>query len=195
MGKFSKYVNTGEETNAVLLRHPGVYTWRWIVGSICLALAFFFLWPFLKLGSWGALGFGTTLGVGLYVLLKTLRLWRGTFVITTPERLVDVVRLGWWGEAVSQIKFRDIQDISWTRQGFGSLIYRYGTVHIVGAQGAVRLALPALPQPESVAVKLIAAAERARGEILPHNGHVSEPLTKRERDTFLRDTWHGQART
>ena len=162
--KLEHYLKPGEELWQIYQRHVATYLVGWLIGGVLVALGFFFIWPLFRFGTWGVAGFAVIIVVGLFMLFRTTKLFRGNVVLVTSEGLVDISRSGLWGEAVSRLSYADIQDVSWFRHGFWAVVFRYGTVQVLGAAGTVHLAFPGLPNPHEMSAKVTSWREQVRNQ-------------------------------
>jgi hypothetical protein len=187
MRKLDKYLKPGEELWQVYKRHGLTYFLWWIIGCLLVLGAFFFLWPLFRIGGWGVLIFLVLFFVGAGIIIRTVRLWNGNLLLLTNQRVIDISRSGLFGETVSEMPFYDIQDISWARKGFWAAIWRYGTVQLVSAGGAVRLLFPNLIKPADIAAQIAGLKDKARG--LASEPKTNPLVTSQERAEIIKEVF------
>lgn len=187
MRKLDKYLKPGEELWQVYKRHGLTYFLWWIAGFVLILAAFFFLWPLFRMGGWGVVIFLVLLFVGAGIIIRTIRLWNGNLLLLTSQRVIDISRSGFWGETISEMPFYDMQDVSWGRKGFWATIWRYGTVQLVSAGGAVRLLFPNLIKPADIATQIAGLKDKARG--LVNEPKVNPPTTSKERAQIINEVF------
>lgn len=138
----------------LLLREVRRTPWS-LIGSALLTLAvllgpFFFLFPLLRLGSWGVGLFFLALFTGLVLLVRLLILYFFNVLIITNLRLIDVDQRGFFTQVVSETTYDKIQDVSYAIKGLGQTLLQYGNVMIQTAGNQANLEIRSVRYPERV---------------------------------------------
>lgn len=172
MSHSTRYLRDGEGLLVAYRRHALSYWRNWLAAALFIGAASFFLWPLLRLGSWGAAGAATLLLAGVLTLWRTGRLWRGNVMLVTNLRIIDVSREGFFTETVSEVVWGNIADVSWSRQGLLAFAARYGTVQVVATLGNIHFVFPNLPHPARVAQQLLDMRQQFQ---FNHSQHENTP--------------------
>ncbi|MBU1039227.1 hypothetical protein KKC17_03335 [Patescibacteria group bacterium] len=155
MINLSKYLEPGEVVTATY--QPILLSQGWTIfwGSLAWALALFLVWPLINQGQWGLIGLGLLIIVGSYWLLRARLLWRGTLLLLTEKRLIDINRLGLFKEVVSQVAYVNLEDVNWTKPGLAAQLLNYGTVAVSYSHGTIKLNFSHIKNPKELATKII----------------------------------------
>ncbi|MFZ5390860.1 MAG: hypothetical protein ACOZAJ_01115 [Patescibacteria group bacterium] len=155
MLNLSKYLEPGE---GVLKRYYPIWfnqAGAFLAGGFFWAAALFLLWPLLKQGDWGIIGLILLAILGSYFLLRARLLWRGTCLVLTDKRLIDINRAGLFKEIVSQVAYLNLEDISWSKPGLLARLFDYGTVTVSYSRGSIKLNFSHMKNPKELASQLI----------------------------------------
>lgn len=146
----TRHLGEGEEVLAIVRRYPWSMVFPALVAMVILLAPFFFLFPLLRLGSWGVLLILLLMAVGLFLCLRLVVLYSLNALILTTKRLIDVDQRGFFHRVVSESTYEKIQDVSFSLKGIGQTLFRYGTVHIQTAGSQVNLEIHNVRHPERV---------------------------------------------
>lgn len=101
-------------------------------------------------GWWGQGIFGIVLFIGLWILLRTLLLWRKTMLIITSDRLIDMYQKSLLEKIISEVPYHQIEDAAGRIKGIFGTIFRYGRLTIQTGNGTVRIIVDKVKQPVRV---------------------------------------------
>lgn len=126
---------------SVTLLLPGL-----LVAGLLLA-PFFFMMPLVR---WETLGFiimGLSAGLGAFLGLRWLVIWRGSVCAVTERRIIIVQRKGFFDRRVTELPFSKIHEVSYVVKGMLATIFRYGTVLIESAGSDEPIAVKKVSHP------------------------------------------------
>ncbi len=138
---FQKRLQADEEIVAFVRPFGLVYFWWFFLGVVLLLGAFYYLFFFLQMGLLGKLILLGLVLLGVFVLLKTIIVWRFTAVVITNKRIIDFDQKGIFAREISEAPFANIQDISLQQNGFWAVALKFGTIKIqtAGSQNVLEL--------------------------------------------------------
>jgi hypothetical protein len=110
----------------VMFLLPVFFAWPLIVVALILVrylahFDFFGYWPLV-------LAFAVLLV--LLVVLYKLFIWRMDALIITDQRVVENEQRGFFSKTVTELLYRDILEISYSKEGMTASIYNYGDIKI-----------------------------------------------------------------
>ncbi|MEK7518503.1 MAG: PH domain-containing protein [Patescibacteria group bacterium] len=143
-------VKEGEEVLALVRRTPLVVVAPTFLVAVLIIAPFFFLYPLLKYGSFGVALIIFSVGIGVFLGLRTMWVHQLNAFILTATRIVDVDQRGFFHRVVSETTFDKIQDVSYIIKGVAATIFRYGSVVIQTAGTAANLELNGVRNPQRV---------------------------------------------
>ncbi|OGH61069.1 MAG: hypothetical protein A2848_02865 [Candidatus Magasanikbacteria bacterium RIFCSPHIGHO2_01_FULL_50_8] len=131
-------------------RFPFVHFGTYCGATLLMLIPFFFLFPLMKLHTWGvALGV-VVFCAGAYIFLRTFYLWYHNVFVITTDRIIDFDQRGFFERVVSQSSWEKIQDISVHIHGASQTFFHYGDVNIKTAWGSVDLCVPSIFRPNNM---------------------------------------------
>ncbi len=138
---FQKRLQEDEEIVAFVRPFGLVYFWWFFLGIVLLFSAFYYLFFFLQIGWLGQIILLGLVVLGIFVLLKTIIVWRFTAVVITNKRIIDFDQKGVFARQISEAPFANIQDISLEQNGFWAVALKFGTIKIqtAGSQNVLEL--------------------------------------------------------
>lgn len=99
----------------------------------------FFSWPLLIIAMlsarywldfnfFGYWGWSLTLAVLIVILVILYRyfIWRNNALIITNQRIVENEQHGFFSKTVTELLYRDIREISYSKEGMNASLYDYG---------------------------------------------------------------------
>ncbi len=145
---FEKRLQTDEEIVAFVRPFGIVYFWWFLLSLLLILGAFYYLFLLLNSGILGKIIFVSVLLLGIFVLIKTLVIWRFTAVVITTKRIIDFDQQGIFSRTISEAPFSNIQDISLEQKGFWSVVLKFGTIKIqtAGTQNVLELQYVRFPR-------------------------------------------------
>lgn len=146
---------------AVTLIFPGI-----LVAALLLA-PFFFMMPLVRWETLGYIIMGLSWGVGLFLGLRWLVMWRGSVLAVTERRLIIVRRNGFFERRVTELPFSKIHEVSILVKGVLPTIFRLGTMLIESAGSDEPIAVDKVHHPErlqDLVTELQAQAGRGAGD-------------------------------
>lgn len=100
-----------------------------------MVLDFYFFVPLWNLHLWkwdiSIVGRVFFVLIILYAVIHALRayvIWRGTMLIVTNQRVIDVDRRGLFDRIVSEIPYQSLSDVSYRSKGFIEMTANIGTI-------------------------------------------------------------------
>lgn len=90
---------------------------------------------------------GAFILVSVYLFFKWLS-WSTTVFIITNERVIDINRKGIFNKVVTQVEFRNIQEVLYEINGIIATLFRIGNVLIKTLEGTV--AMHGVYRPEQI---------------------------------------------
>ena len=135
---------------ALVRRTPLVVVAPTFLVAVLIIAPFFFLYPLLKYGSFGVALIIFSVGIGVFLGLRTMWVHQLNAFILTATRIVDVDQRGFFHRVVSETTFDKIQDVSYIIKGVAATIFRYGSVVIQTAGTAANLELNGVRNPQRV---------------------------------------------
>lgn len=148
--QLTRNLKEGEEVVRIVRRYPGSLLFPALPAMAFLLGPFFFLFPLLKLGVFGALGFVILLMIGGILTARLMILYSLNALVITNQRLIDVDQRGFFHREVSESTFDKIQDVSFSMKGVSQTLFRYGTVLIQTAGAQSNLEIRYVQNPERV---------------------------------------------
>ena len=110
----------------VMFLLPVFFTWPLIIIALVLVrylahFDFFGYWPLV-------LAFAVLLV--LLIVLYRFFIWRMDALIITDQRVVENEQRGFFSKTVTELLYRDILEISYTKEGMVASLYNYGDIKI-----------------------------------------------------------------
>ena len=116
-----------EKLIKVVRRHmmflvPVFFSWPLVIIGLVLVR---YVFDFNFLGYWGWILIFAVLLVALIILYKYF-IWRNSALIITDQRVVENEQRGFFSKTVTELLYRDIREISYSKEGVNASIYDYG---------------------------------------------------------------------
>ena len=128
-------LHSDEEVKDVVRQYTARLVAPFAVLAILYIFAFFFFMPLwnLRLWSWDIAIVGKTiffgaLIFGLIYFLRAYVIWRGTMLIITNQRIIDVDRRGFFDRIVSEVPYQSLSDVSYRSKGIVEMTANIGTI-------------------------------------------------------------------
>lgn len=146
----TKNLREGETLVAIARRHLASL-FLGVVFSIMFLLApFFFLFPLVRLGQWGILGFFVLVTIGILLTTRTTMLYFLNMLAISTKRIIEVDQLGFFEQRVNEVNLEKIQNVSFSVKGVFQTLFRYGAVHIRVVGQQQELTVKNVARPEQV---------------------------------------------
>lgn len=139
-----------EQIVAEIRRFGFTYIWRWIGALIPFVAAGLYMFWLFKQGTWGTIGFLTLLGAGVGGCISNYVRFKGTVLILTNYRIVDIAKDGIVGRTISEAELGDIEDVVVRQRGLWRMMFNYGTVEIRVRDSKVRIDVEYVKRPIGV---------------------------------------------
>lgn len=139
-----------EQVKAILRRHPATIAAPLVLATFLIVLPFFLLFPLFAWGIAGIVLFLAAVVIGIVTAIRALVLWDADVLVVTNMRLVEVDQKGLLTRSVSEAALKNIQDVSWIRNGMAETMFHMGTVKISTAGNAAVIEAKRIPHPEAV---------------------------------------------
>jgi hypothetical protein len=128
-------LHSDEEVKDVVRQYTARLVSPFAVMSLLFIFAFFFFVPLwnLHLWSWnisvaGKTIFFASLSFGLFYFWRSYVIWRGTMLIITNQRIIDVERRGFFDRIVSEVPYESLSDVSYRSKGLIEMTAGIGTI-------------------------------------------------------------------
>lgn len=128
-------------------RYGLTFSHWWFLIIILFGVPFFFMFWLFQHDWWGQMLFIIPVVLGLLVSVRTIFLWQKNKTIITTHRVIDIDRRGFFEEAVSEIPYDQIEDVSGRIKGIFGMIFNYGNVEIETASSKTNIILEKIKQP------------------------------------------------
>jgi membrane protein YdbS with pleckstrin-like domain len=138
------------------------------VATLLLLLAFFLLVPFFSFGGVGAALFLLLLAFAVSIGVRSWVLWRGTFLMVTNQRVIDVDRTGLFRWVISDVTYQNIADIAFVVKGPLQALCRAGNVLVSTISGSHSIEAHFVPNPGAVREAIV-------GQVLLHRKGEPQP--------------------
>ncbi len=172
--RLQKRLKEGESAVLIVRKYPFVFLGQILFSSFFIIAPFFFLFPLLRWGGWGALIFFIGLLIGIVVAVRVFVEYSFNVFLITDTRIIDIDRKGFFDRTVSETTYDKIQDVSFRSHGVMQTILHYGSVIIQTAGQQANIELHGVKNPELVQQTII-EIQREKNE----RGEISaEELTK-----------------
>lgn len=143
-----------EQIVFIARKHGIVYLWWWILSFLFIVVPFFFMFWLFQHGIWWQLVFFASLTGGLFILIRTIFLWKKNSAIITTHRIADIDQRGFFDQFVTEIFYDQLDNVSGHIKGFWGTLWRYGVVSIQNANGKMEIILDKVKQPVYVQQKI-----------------------------------------
>ena len=143
-----------EQIIFIARKHGIVYLWRWILSFLLIVAPFFFMFWLFQRGFWGQSAFFASLAIGLFILIRTVFLWKKNSAIITTHRVADIDQRGFFDQFVTEIFYDQLDNVSGHIKGFWGTLWRYGVVSIQNANGNMEIILEKVKQPVFIQQKI-----------------------------------------
>lgn len=139
-----------EEITLFVRSHPVKLAAPLAACAVLLIVPLFFMAPLFSLGRSGLAAFFLLLALALFLAVRKYTLWRGTALVVTSERVIDLDRRGFFRRIVSEVTFENVADISFEIAGFWQTVFHAGNVLVATRSGSHSLEASFVPEPQSV---------------------------------------------
>ena len=146
---------------------PGV-----MFGSLVVLMNFFLLAWWFQHDPFGPLAFALVLGLGAFIILRSVVLWRKNILLITNQRVIYYQQRGLFDQIATEVGYEKIQDIRYSIKGIVQTMYKIGTITLQTAGSTNVISADFLPQPMQVQ-RLIADQQRRAV------GHSPLPMQRR----------------
>lgn len=113
-------------------------------------LLFLFLFPLFRLGMIGSVLFFVCLGIDLFFIFRILITWYGTCFIITNQRVIIVIRTGYFKKNVQETPFSSIAEISYQTNGFLQMLLSFGSIKLTFPPPREPFFLHSIGRPETL---------------------------------------------
>jgi len=128
-------LHSDEEVKDVIRQYTARLVAPFAVLALLYIFAFFFFVPLwnLRLWSWNIDYVGRTIFFGSLIFgaiyfLRAYVIWRGTMLIVTNQRIIDVDRRGFFDRIVSEVPYESLSDVSYRSKGIIEMTAGIGTI-------------------------------------------------------------------
>lgn len=141
-------LNDGEKIRDIVQRYWITYFWSWLIILMFFTIPFFFMFWLFNHEWWGQSLFFISVLVAIFLLTRTLFIWRKNALIITTHRIIDIDQRGFFEKIISDIELSDVEDVAGKIKGFWSTIFKYGTTIIEADEGRVQIIAEKIKHPE-----------------------------------------------
>lgn len=124
---------------------PMFFTWPLIIVALILVR---YIARFDFFGYWSLVLAFAVLAV-LLVIMYRLFIWRMDALVITDQRFVENEQRGFFSKTVTELLYRDILEISYTKEGLSASLYNFGDIKIRTA-AENELVFEKIPNPAEV---------------------------------------------
>jgi hypothetical protein len=103
---------------------------KFVLLGLWVLLPFFFLFPLLRGGVPGLVFFFLILLPGILYLYRAYRKWSGTALVVTDKRIIDIHQKRLFERKVSEVYYRQLEDVVYRTKGIVPTLCRYGDVRL-----------------------------------------------------------------
>jgi hypothetical protein len=143
----------GEQIQAIVRRHASTIVPGLILGGLLIALPFFFLFPLIHVGFFGAVIISLCLAGGLFYSIKTLLLWDANTMLITDRRVMIVHQNGPWDRRVIEWPIYGLS-VSIEQPGWFDSMFHTGQISLLGFGSSVPTSMDRIANPERIAAIL-----------------------------------------
>ena len=143
-----------EEVLEVIRASLAPYAGKFILLVLWLALPFFFLFALWREGTVGITVFLVWLLCGIVLLLRAYLCFEGTAFIVTDQRVVDHDQRGFFHRVVTEARYDQIDEVSYSIKGLWPTIFRYGTLVLQLRGSSANIEVDYVSHPSRVATLL-----------------------------------------
>jgi membrane protein YdbS with pleckstrin-like domain len=143
-----------EEIKTIFRQYAAKPMAPFTISFLLLVLAFAFFLPlwYMRIWHWnvfllGRIVFWAMIVFALYVAVRAWIVFRGTMLIVTGERVIDVHRRGIFDRIVSEIPYTSISDVSYRSKGMIEMLANVGTITFQTVGGKENIAFKFLYDP------------------------------------------------
>lgn len=129
----------------VIFLMPAFFSWPLLI------LAVLVLRYVLDFNFWGywLLVLTLVIVIVLLVVLHRFYIWRSNALIITNQRVVENEQFGFFSKTVTELLYRDIREISYSKDGINASVYDYGDLKMRTA-GDSDVVVEKIAQPDEV---------------------------------------------
>ena len=131
----------------IIRRYGLTFFWSWILVFVLFVVPFFFMFWLFNHSWWGQALFFIPVVVGVFILIKTIFIWKKNILVITTHRVVDIDQRGFFDKEVSDVPYSQIEDVSGRIKGFWGTIFRYGNLQIQTGNSNVQIVVEKIKQP------------------------------------------------
>jgi hypothetical protein len=146
-----------EEIKAVFRQYAARPMLPFTISLLLFLIAFYLFMPlwYLRIWHWdvfivGRVIFSVMIAIALYVSIRAWIVIRGTLLIVTGERVVDIHRRGIFDRIVSEIPYTSVSDVSYRSKGMIEMLANIGTITFQTVGGKDNIAFKFLYDPAHV---------------------------------------------
>lgn len=185
-------LKANEEIRIVCYQSALLYTRSIVLALALLISTSYVLFWLLAQGLWGELVVGIGYILGGLLLIRFLVFWRGTKLVITTERVCDIYKKSLFQKEVTQLRMRDIDEVTGEIRGFWGTIFRLGHVRIQAKRGETVIRFSHIRHPLSIQDMILDRVEEIEtDDVIAHMGEKEvlaymETLGVQELDGLLR---------
>lgn len=124
-----------------------VYVRSLFVAITCLTATSYALFWLLEQGVWGQVVVVLGYSIGALLILRMIIFWRGTKLLITTQRVFDIYQASLFRRDITQIRMRDVDDVSGAIKGFWGTLLRLGEVRIASKRSEIAVRMPYVRRP------------------------------------------------
>lgn len=160
--RLKKNLKVHEEVIKLVRKYFFVFLTPLIIGITFIIASFFFLYPLVRLGIFGVIGFFMILLIGVFLVFRVFIVYSFNVFIITDQRIIDIDQQGLFDRTVSETTYEKIQDVSYRRKGMLQTLFHYGSVVIQTAGQQANIELHGVRNPERIQQVIINAQSNAK---------------------------------
>ncbi|HRH23776.1 MAG TPA: PH domain-containing protein [Candidatus Magasanikbacteria bacterium] len=139
-----------EQIVAEIRRFGLTYVWRWVGALIPFVVAGIYMFWLFRQGTIGTIGFVLLICMGIAGCVSNYVRFRGTVLILTNYRIIDIAKDGIMGRTISEAELGDIEDVVVKQRGLWRMMLNYGTIEIRVRDSKIRIDVEYVKRPQGV---------------------------------------------
>lgn len=143
-------LRTDEQIVAEIRRFALTYVWRWVGALIPFVVAGIYMFWLFRQGTIGSIGFALLIVIGIAGCISNYVRFRGTVLILTNYRIIDIAKDGITGRTISEAELGDVEDVVVRQRGIWRMMLNYGTVEIRVRDSKIRIDVEYVRRPQGV---------------------------------------------
>lgn len=143
-----------EKVVTIVRRFFWAFIWWYMLSAVLIILAFFLLFPLVRLGMIGLIIFSLMLVAGIFCAVRQCIIWSMNIFLITNQRVVVFAQRGIFHKNVSSATFDNIKDISYNKKGVWPTVLNYGDIIVKTASLDSKIEFKKIKNPAKIQEKI-----------------------------------------